>query len=76
MNEIHGQNSGRLKFVPFAEPLVERVAFVTHDSAHVSPTTPAMIKMAADHLRRLGLKPKHYPPQHITTQTRNLPAMY
>jgi DNA-binding transcriptional LysR family regulator len=49
----------RLKFVTFAEPLVERFAFVTRDSAHVSPATRAMIKMAAEQLRHLDLKPKH-----------------
>ena len=51
--------TGQLKFVTFAEPLVERFAFVTRDSAHVSPATRAMIKMAAEQLRNLDLEPKH-----------------
>ena len=50
--------SKQLDYVTFAEPLVERFAFVTRDSAHVSPTTRAMIKMAAEHMRRLDLTPK------------------
>jgi hypothetical protein len=68
--------TGRLKFVTFAEPLVERFAFVTRDSATVSPATRAMIKIATVHLCRLDLAPKHRPPQHITTPDPQLAPTY